>query len=193
MEKDTKLTTILERAKDRIRVSIRAISFISEHQGRVNVASLEYHLQDKNQVKILDPQTGQPVHQIQTYKKSTEQIDVIAEPLLEDLINLNKIIFEMYMCEILGLPSEAAEAGFTFEDNLVIKKLLSIRKTVDDKSEQMTIFDELTKRGEGKIKGEVPSSSPADNEAPEAEPSEAQAVKEEETDNKVAGEIKPKE
>ena len=164
------MDNILTRAKDRIRISIRRINFVSEHGGKVNVAAVDYNLQDKNQVKIIDPQSGQPVHQIQVFKQATESIDTMAEPLLEDLLYINKAVMEIYLANTLGLDSEAMAQGFNTEKNQAFQLLLSLAKGASNEGEQANIFDELTKRDPGKIKSpeKEPTRIPKEKEEKEA-------------------------
>lgn len=139
------MDNILKRAKDQIRVSIRAIGFISEHQGKVNIAEVTYNIQDTSPLKLIDPNTGKPTHTTHVYKKATESMDVATEPLIEDLMYINKFIFEMYFADQLGLGSEASVEGITLEDNRVMKLLLDNR-TGKESVKQLTIFDKLDKK-----------------------------------------------
>ena len=131
------MSNVLTRAANKLRISIRSIRFVSEHQGRVNVAEINYNIQSKEQIEVRNPEDGKPTRASHVYKKITESMDVSTEPIIEDLLYINKFIMENYFAELMGIESEATDIDLS--DNRALKELVKHLP----KGVQTTIFDKL--------------------------------------------------
>jgi len=130
------------RLKDRIRISIRKVSFSSEYDGKVGLVEVVYNIQDKTSIKLIDPNSGKPISQIQVYEKTAKTIDTAVEPVIEDLLYINKFVLENYLAGSMGIESESAQRGFEFEGNRCIELLLKYRKLAPEKSgHQCDVFE----------------------------------------------------
>lgn len=131
-------TTYIERAGDNIRLSIRAIHFVSENG--VNVAQVEWQIQDKASASIVNPHTQEPRQGKYVYERGTTNFNASVEPLMEDMIYAAKAVMEEYLTRKFGMKSEAM-GEFNMDDNLFIDKLneLSGKSVKDDK--QLNLFE----------------------------------------------------